>query len=224
MKFLDVPQSGSIAGTTHSHNRAGQYTRNRRSPVQPVGSGRRAAVRAAFAAASTGWADLTNVQREAWTSFADSHPITDSLGQSVILTGHQMYVRVTSTRLNSGLSAGAAVPADLAVPNLSGVTLDFSVAGGVTIDNFTGDSAAVVVVALSRPFSPGRSFNKTFWQPLGTDGYTTVTSAPYTLTTALYAAEFGTPVVGQRIFARITPVSTDGWNGAAAIFSTLAVT
>ena len=39
MKILDVPQSGSLGGQTSSHNRAGQYRRARRSPVQPTGTG-----------------------------------------------------------------------------------------------------------------------------------------------------------------------------------------
>jgi hypothetical protein len=223
MKFLDVPQSGSIAGTTHSHNRAGQYTRNRRSPVQPVGTGRRAIVRANFATASAGWAGLTTVQREAWNSFADSHPITDSLGQAVVLTGHQMYVRVNSTSLNVGMGFQVAPPVDLALPDLSAVTFAFSVATGVSIDAFSGDPDAVVAVGLSRPMSAGRGFNKTFWQPLGTDGYVAADSAPFGLTTAKYAAEFGAPAVGQKVFARLTPISTDAWNGTGAIVSTIVV-
>lgn len=223
MKFLDVPQSGSIAGTTHSHNRAGQYTRNRRSPVQPIGSGRRAAVRAAFASASAGWSGLTNPQREAWNSFADSHPITDSLGQSVVLTGHQMYVRVTSTRANVGIALAVTPPADLDLPDSSDASVAFSIATGISIDDITGDASALVALGLSRPFSAGRSFNKTFWQPPGADGIIALDSLPHAVTTAVYAAEFGAPVAGQRVFFRLSPVSTDGWNGAPVIKSALVV-
>lgn len=221
MKFLDVPQSGSIADRTHSHNRAGQYTRNRRSPVQPVGSGRRATVRAAFGAASAGWSALTNVQREAWNSFADSHPITDSLGQSIILTGHQMYVRVTATMLNVGLTPGTLPPGNLDLPNLSPSTFAFSVATGIEIGGFLGDGPQRIAFAFSRPMSAGRGFNKTFWQPAGAAGYTEGDGDPYVLSTATYAAEFGTPVAGQKVFARLTPVSEDGWNGPPAILSTI---
>lgn len=223
MKFLDVPQSGSIADRTHSHNRAGQYTRNRRSPVQPVGSGRRAAVRAAFAAASAGWAGLTNVQREAWNSFADSHPITDSLGQSIVLTGHQMYVRVECSRSNTGIASDVAPPADLDLNDLSAATVLFGLVGGIEVDAWTGPADGVIAVGLSRPFSPGRSFNKTFWQPPGAAGYVAGSAAPYTLSTAAYAAEFGAPATGQRVFVRLTPHSSDGWNGAPVILSTLVV-
>lgn len=224
MKFLDVPQSGSIAATTHSHNRAGQYTRNRRSPVQPVGSGRRAVVRAAFASASAGWSGLTNVQREAWNSFADSHPITDSLGQSVTLTGHQMYVRVTTSCSNVGLTILTTPPASLALPDLSGASMAYSVAAGATFDDYTGAAGQMIAFAVSRPFSAGRGFNKTFWQPPGPNGYDDATGAPFTISNTVYNTEFGAPVVGQRVFARLTPYSSAGWNGSPVILSTIAVT
>lgn len=223
MKFLDVPNSGSIQANTHSHNRAGQYKRNRRSPVQPVGTGRRATVRAAFGAASTAWAGLTNAQRASWESFAPSHPVTDALGQSIVLTGHQMFVRVYASRLNVGLAAPTLPPADLALPDVSDAVMTFSVATGISI-SFTGAAtSAPIAVAVSRPMSAGRGFNKTFWQPPGTAGYTDAASSPFTLSTAAYAAEFGTPVAGQRVFARVTPYSEDGWNGSAAIVSAIVV-
>ncbi len=223
MKFLDVPQSGSIAGTTHSHNRAGQYTRNRRSPVQPIGSGRRALVRAAFSAASAAWSGLTDVVRAAWDGFAASHPITDSLGQSITLTGHQMYVRVYSTSVNVGLAAPTTPPVDLALPDLSAVTFVPDVSSGMIINLYTGPTDSWIAIAFSRQMSAGRSFNKTFWQPFGTDGYVDATDAPYTLIPGTYAAEFGTPVVGNRIFCRLTPVSSDGWNGTPVITSGIVV-
>lgn len=221
MKFLDVPQSGSIAGTTHSHNRAGQYTRNRRSPVQPIGSGRRAAVRAAFSAASAAWSGLTGAQRAAWEGFAGSHPITDSLGQSVVLTGHQMYVRVYCSAVNVDIGAPTLPPADLSLPDLSSMVVTATVAGGVVLDDYVGSSVQFIAVAYSPQFSAGRSYNKTFWQPPGALGYTEAETTPFTLAAAVYAAEFGTPVAGKRIFVRATPVSAAGWNGTPVITSAI---
>lgn len=219
MKFLDVPQSGSIAGTTHSHNRAGQYTRNRRSPVQPVGSGRRAQVRAALSSASAGWSALTGAQRAAWEGFAGSHPITDSLGQSITLTGHQMFVRVYCSAINVGITAPTVPPADLDLPDTAGATVVLSVASGVTINDFDGPTGSKIAVAVSPQFSAGRSYNKTFWQPAGELGYVDAESAPYELAPSNYAAEFGTMVLGKRIFVRMTPVSSAGWNGSPVILS-----
>lgn len=219
MKFLGPPQSGSIAASTSSHNRAGQYTRNRRSPVQPVGTGRRAAVRAVFAGQSAGWSGLTDAQRASWSSFADSHPITDALGQSIKLTGHQMYVRVNSSAVNVGLAPLTVPPGVLDPGTLSAIVPAFSVATGISIAYSDTQAAAMIAVGLSRPMSAGRGFNKTFWQPPGTDGYTDGASSPFILTTAKYSAQFGAPVIGQRVFFRLTPVSSDGFNGPPVIVS-----
>lgn len=223
MKFLGPPSSGSIAGTTSSHNRAGQYTRNRRAPVQPIGTGRRAFIRASFGLSSGAWSSLTSAQQAAWTSFAASYPITDALGQSITLTGHQMFVRCSTSLINVGQAVPTTPPATNAVPDVSSVTFAFSIATGISFDGFTGTPGDFVALAVSAPMSPGRSFNKTFWQPLGEPGYTDASSAPGLMPTATYAAQFGTPVIGQAVFCKVTPVNVGGFNGTPAIVRTLVV-
>ena len=104
-KILSQPTSGSIAGTTYSHNRAGQYMRSRRKPVQPVGTGRRGVIKAAFGAASTAWSSIAGAVQQQWNSYAAMHPYVDSPRQAIKLTGHQMYVAIntellTAARLN----------------------------------------------------------------------------------------------------------------------------
>ncbi len=223
MKYLGAPQSGSQANTTASHNRAGQYYRNRRMPVQPIGTGRRAFIRAAFGASSTNWATQSAAEQMAWASFAASHPVTDSLGQAIVLTGQQMYVRVMTSLQNVGQGITGVVPVLVTLPDVTPATFAFSVVTGATVDAFTGATADYVAVAFSRPVSPGVGFMKTFWQPLGAVGYSGADVAPYTLITALYAAEFGAPTVGQKIFVKLTPVNQYGWNGTPNILSTLVV-
>ena len=223
MKFLDVPQSGSIGGVVHSHNRAGQYTRNRRAPVQPIGTGRRAQVRAAFSAAASGYAYLTEPERAAWASFGAGHPITDSLGQTVVLTGQQMYVRVSATLANIGQPFSSSPPASASPPDITPITLGVSVATGLSLGYTAGATSQYIAVAVSQPVSPGRMFWKTFWQPPGGNGYVEATSGPWTLTTAIYAAQFGAPMIGHRVFCRVTPVDVGGFNGPPVIVSAIVV-
>ena len=217
VKYLDVPSSGSIADRTHSHNRAGQYTRNRRSPVQPIGTGRRAFIRSSFGAASSGWAALTAPQQEAWISFAADHPVTDALGQSVVLTGLQMYVACGVNRLNLTLALPTAPPTTTETPDVSAVTCSYSVASGATVNDFTGDSEDFITVSFSKPMGSGRRFTKTFWQPLGADGITSADTEPYTIAASVYIAEFGTVVVGQVIFIKVTPINAGGFGGTPNI-------
>lgn len=217
MKILDIPRSGSIAGTTSSHNRAGQYVRNRVSPVQPVGTGRRSAIRSAFSSASSGFSALTAAQQDAWTSYADGHPITDTLGQSIKLTGHQMYVSVNTALLNIGEVMTSTPPADSSTLAIVPGAVSFSIATGGSFAFTAGDGNGFVSFALSRPMSAGRRFNKTFWQA----DYSTDDSTPMSITTAAYAAQFGTPVAGQRIFMKITPINQYGVTGIPSIVSAI---
>lgn len=224
MKYLDVPSSGSIADRTHSHNRAGQYTRNRRSPVQPIGSGRRAFIRGSFGASSAAWASLTSVQQEAWISFAADHPITDALGQSVVLTGHQMFVAVGTNLLNVGSPLPTVPPSTLTLPDVSGATVEASAASGFTFENIIGSAGQFVTWSLSKPMGTGRRFTSTFWQPLGVDGYGDGADSPYNLSKAVYEAEFGTLTVGKAIFVKFTPQSSSGWKGTPVIVRAITVT
>jgi hypothetical protein len=215
MKFVDVPQSGSFAGNTHSHNRAGQYRRNRRAPVQPIGTGRRAFIRSSFGAASTRWGTLTAAQQAAWAAAADSHPYTDRLGQTFKLTGHQMFVAINVQRYNVGATI-------LTVPPTSwdaGVITDPSLtatAGTPTLSvTFSAPTVTTyVLVSFAPPQSSGRNFVNNFWQ----SSVESATGSPVDAL-ASFTAQFGALSVGQRIFCKLTPVSTDGVTGTPTIFS-----
>ena len=210
MKFLGQPSSGSLAGTTYSHNRAGQYTRNRRMPVQPVGTGRRGIIRAAFGAASSAYAALTGTVQAAWAAYAQGKPYTDSLGQSIILTAHQMYVAINTQRINLGLAVSAVIPISDATIAPIFATFTAVHAGAITLTMAAGGVVTdYVLVALSPPQSGGRSFCKRFWQ-IATPLANVVTAQ---ILTSAYTAQFGAVTVGQRIFYRLTPVNQYGVAG-----------
>jgi len=214
MKFLGPPSSGSIAGTTSSHNRAGQYTRNRRAPVQPVGTGRRAFIRAAFGASSSAYAALTASQQAAWASAADSHPITDALGQSIKLTAQQLYVAINTSLLNVSAAAVSAPPASFAVFSMGPFTFTAVSAGAITVTLAgAGAAADFALIAFSPVMSGGRAFNATYWQATHVAGNSIIA---YVATVA-YHAQFGIPPVGTRIFCKATPVNQYGVTGVPVV-------
>lgn len=219
MKFLGPPSSGSIAGTTHSHGRAGQYTRNRRSPVQPVGTGRRAFIRASFGAASVGWSGITDAQRAAWNSYADAYPYVDSLGQSIKLTGHQMYVAIGTQLLNVGSALPTVPPVSnvVAAPVVSVFTVTHLGVITVTLTP-SGGASDFICIAFAKPVSAGVSFQKTFWQQLHVAGNSTGAA---TYGTA-YVAQFGTIPTGSKVFMKLTPVNQYGVAGVPLITSAIA--
>jgi hypothetical protein len=216
MKFLGMPSSGSLAGTTFSHNRGGQYQRNRRAPVQPIGTGRRAFIRAAFGTAAQAWSGLTIAQQAEWTSYALLYPITDALGQSITLTGQQMYVSINTQLINVGLPLATDPPVSNVTDNISPVTIDFGSIATPKLDLAwaAGLTVNYVLIAFSRQLSGGTNFNRTFWQQEA-DGADAGTGS-YLIG---YTAQFGGTVNGQRIFAKVTPVNQYGVTGTPTIVS-----
>ena len=214
MKYLGAPQSGSQANTTASKNRAGQYYRNRRSPVQPVGTGRRAIIRAAFGAASSAYATLTGAEQAAWAAYAATTPYTDKLGQAIILTGHQMFVAISTQLQNCGLPISNTPPASSTVFSQGAVVLSATDDGTILLTLAgAGASADFSLVAFSAPQSGGVSFCKVFNQLdflAGDD----VNPEDYS---AEFVAQFGVPPLNSRIFYSVRPVNQYGVGGVPVI-------
>lgn len=213
-KILDVPTSGSIADRTHSHNRSGQYIRNRRTPTQPVGTGRRAAQRANFGGAASAWASLTFSEQAAWIAYADSHPYTDRLGQSIKITGFNMYVAINSQLLNCGEAQSDVPPIDAAVFDVGAATVTVTALGVVTVTpSGNGSADDFLIVSFSKPQSSGVTFCKTFWQQSVNAGG----SATPLVVSSGYVAQFGLPPAGSRVFFKLTPVNQYGVTGVPLI-------
>jgi len=209
MKILDVPQSGSVAGTTSSRNRFGQYRRTRAVPVNTNTSAQQDA-RNRLTSFSIAWRSLTDPQRDAWASYSLEHPVTDSLGQSQILTGFQQYVGVNSLLANAAFSPVTDPPTgvpsfepDFAVANATAAAL--SILDG----NGPAGAGTAVVMEVSPPLSPGRNFNADF-RVVGVD---TGSLAAAEITAALLTAKFGTLVPGMKFFWRVRAVETTGARG-----------
>lgn len=179
-------------------------------PCQPVGQGRRGVVRAAFGSASTLWSSVAAVTQLSWVSYANSHPYVDALGQSIKLTGHQMFVAINANLMNCGQSPEIEIPTSDAVfaAGFSALTMN---AMGVLSLTPTGLGSAedFLLVAFSEPKSGGVSFCKTFRQLKVLAGNV----AAATVLTTEYAAAFGSVGGGQRIFYRLTPVNSGGVSG-----------
>lgn len=197
MKILDVPQSGSVAGVTSSRNRFGQYRRTRAVPVNP-NSAAQVAVRNSFADTSQAWDALTGSQRLAWTNYAALHPRTDSLGQSITLSGSQAFVGINSLLLLLGLAIVLVPPAEPAFT--PGDITGMAEAGGlIDVEIAAAISANEWLCYCSPPKTQGTSFNGDY-RFLGA---LALAAAPESQDiTALVTAKFGTIQSGRRFFFR----------------------
>ena len=208
MKILDVPQSGSVAGTTSSRNRFGQYRRTRANPVNPASTFQTAA-RARLSTNAAAWRLLTAERRAAWDVLGGNMTRTDSLGQTYTLTGAQAYASVNGNRVAAGDAVVADAPA-LTTPDI--VTL-----GNIVITNAAHTIAYTVtpLPAGERLFifaSKQRSAGRAYEGDLRLITVTAAAAASPADIKAAYLARFGALVIGQRIFYSVARYAT-GFTG-----------
>lgn len=196
MKFLDVPQSGSEAGTTSSRNRFGQYRRTRAIPVNP-NSTPQGNVRARTSTNAAAWRALTSSQRAGWASLGSLITRTDALGQTYTMTGFMAYMSVN----NNNLAAGNAVVSD--APSLA--TPAALITATVTLTNAAFSIAYTTTplatgVRLFAFCGPQRSAGRNFEGDYRLISVSAAAAAsPFVILTA-YTARLGVPVTGNKIF------------------------
>jgi hypothetical protein len=189
----------SINGSTYSHNRGGNYIRNKVTPVNPR-SASQTALRARFAQYAQQWRTLTTAQQQAWLAAVQNYKQTNVFGDLKTLTGLQLFLQVNSNLLASG---GAAITSPAAAKGVSIVN-----ATGLTYTSGTPSLSLAYsanIPALTRvkifatpPLSPGISFVKSQFRLISTLAPAAVSPANIL---AAYTAKFGAVgAVGTKIF------------------------
>ena len=199
MKLLDVPQSGSLAGTTSSRNRYGQYRRTRATPVNPNTSAQ-ASARARLSTNAAAWRALTDLQRAGWESLGTEMGRTDSLGQSYTLNGFGAYCSVNANNLAGGNAAVSAAPA-LVTPSAP-LTVVITLTAAAFSLAYTPTPLAAgnrLFVFASPQRSPGRSFENDYRLIQVTAA---AAASPADIFTA-YTVRLGIPIVGNRVFLQM---------------------
>lgn len=204
--------SGSVGGLTFSHNRGGMYTRARSIPTNP-GTTFQEAVRAIVSQLSVAWFQaLTEAQREAWENYATVTPIVSKVGDPLTLSGHQMYIRSNTPRVQAGftrLDAGPAVQGipDFTAPSFAGdATADEIDVTFTDTDAWANEDAAAMVVYASRPQKATINYFKGPYRLAGTiDG--NATTAP--TSPAAISLPFAVNA-GDRLFALVRITRADG--------------
>lgn len=216
MKFksnLLAQASGSLGGTTFSHNASGMYTRNRSIPTNP-NTVYQQAVRGNMALLSTAWVQtLTAAQRQSWIDFAAAVPYINSLGDPVFLNGVAMYNACNGARLRGGLSRVDDGPTVYSLAELTNPTVaSVSASGGTasivftTSDAWNQEDGGALFVYASRPQNASVNFFKGPYryagQVTGSTSSPPTSPASITLPFAVAAA--------NRVFFRFIAVRADG--------------
>lgn len=159
---LVTSASGSIGGTTASHNRGGMYLRARAIPVNPD-TNRQRTVREAMATLADRWNGiLTPAQRAGWANYAEGVLLPGPLGDPRNIGAIGMYQRSNIPRIQAGLPPVDDAPSNLTLApmvSLAGttvtggsanITLVFNTPAGWS--NVTGNA---LLIYTSRPYNPG---------------------------------------------------------------------
>jgi len=102
--------SGALGNDVFSHGRAGYYVRKRVIPTKTVNIYTLKA-RNILTVCSRSWGALSAAQQQAWSTWAQSHPVTDRLGQKQVLFGAQAYTELNARLLSTGDTAILVPPA-----------------------------------------------------------------------------------------------------------------
>lgn len=200
---------GKIAATVFSRNRGGAVIRNRIKPInrRSVGQSTRRQVLGSLASA---WRGLTQTDRDSWNGAAPNYPIQDTLGQTIFLSGEQLYIRFNANLILIGETAIDTAPAPFAfaIFTVSLAVEDPTVAAAFDV-TFTptpltaGNTLAVFATPSLSPGvdAPNASRFRFIGQIDPTD------TSPADLVTE-YVAEFGNPIAGQKVFVELRPIAT----------------
>jgi len=208
-----VQMSGSIAGTTHARNRFGNYARARTKPVNPKSS-RQCAARITVMYLAEQWRELpmTDDMRGAWETYAASVDWLNKLGETVKLTGFNMFVRGNAALASVGGTLVTDGPTDLGLPpGDPTLAADGSAATGlvsITFDDgfsWVGEDGAYLSIEMGVPQNPTRNFFGGPWRNAGSIAGDAVTppTSPATVT-----APF-TLIEGQKVWCRAKIIRAD---------------
>lgn len=166
--------SGSLGGSTFSHNANGPYVRLKGNPVNPS-SPLQQQVRNQFTAAATSWATLTDVQRASWVAFANAIVFKDPLGQDYKLNTYQHYVRSYLAMIDAGLTPVQTGPSVLTLPeadpSFSVVASEGTQLLSVTFDNtlaWANEDGGGMRIGHSLPVGGSRNFMSQHYRNTGT--------------------------------------------------------
>lgn len=217
--------SGSVASLTFSHNRGGQYIRQRSVPVNP-NTVFQQLIRGYFAQLASRWVDsLTAPQRDSWETYAQAVPLPDSLGEPRVLNGMSMYQRCNTPRLQVGLARSDDAPTIYNLGTFTGLDTDTVSAAADTVDTTfdTGDAwvdldGAGMLVYCSRPQNQTINYFKGPYRLAGVVlGNSTIPpTSPDTLSLPFVVA------ADHKVFVKKTVSHADGRYTAPFRFSVIA--
>lgn len=194
--------SGAEGNVVYSHNRYGAYIRARVIPTKRQTQWTNLA-RGILGAASKAFGGLTEVNRQAWETWAASNPITDRLGQKQVMDPHAAYVTINSRILRCGGTMVSAPPI-VAPPSLpAGLAVTMDTGAGAMAVTWTGgalSASEVLWLEAATTCNPGVRYFGNLMKLITVSAVSQ--SSPYDYQSDL-EGRFGAVATGQGILMRV---------------------
>jgi hypothetical protein len=199
-----VAMSGKAGGTINSNNRGGKYAKNwarpvNRNTIYQIGA-RNTQTRFAQL-----WRTLTAAQRAAWIAAAPTFPYVNRVGDTVFLSGFNLYCKLNINLALVGVTPLTTPPAAGGVTTV--LTLTATEIAGVTTLTFTPTpipAGTNFLVWATPGLSAGVNYVKNQYRLIGF--FAAAVTSPQVITT-IYNARFGAPVIGSKIFYGLQPIN-----------------
>ena len=117
---------GTVGGNVFASNKGGNYVRRYKKPTN-ANTAAQQNVRSLFGANSGEWRQLTENQRNSWTTGAPNFPYVDSLGETRIYSGQQLFNSLNNNLKQAGLNTLLVCPTPQSFTNISILTVSASV-------------------------------------------------------------------------------------------------
>lgn len=208
---------GSAGGITIARNRFGSYVRSRTKPVNPK-SPRQVAAHIIMMYLAEQWREspMTDAIRLAWQVYADSMNWGNKLGESVTLTGFNVFVQCNAAILALGGTLVTAGPAALGLPpgdpafvvnppSAAGQNVDVAFDDGF---DWCKEDDGYLSMYMGQPQSPSHNFFGGPWRRwISIDGDTAV---PITSPQVGQTGMPWTVTLGQKIWYEARVIRADG--------------
>jgi len=196
---------GSIQGTTFQRNAYGYTVKGKPNMVRPNSFDQNDA-KARFSASNQAWRTLTDTDRSAWNTYANTYPIPSRLNPDAYLSGLAAFVRYhgVKSQYDPTILADPAGAQGVAVIN----SLDLYISMGglfIDVDATLTEGPWVALVYISRPLKPTQSFRRSVIRFLTAAAGAILPTIPLTIQ---YNAKFGSlPATGDYVGVQVVLIN-----------------
>ncbi len=215
-----VDMAGKVNGTVMSRNKGGSYARVWVKPTNPR-SIHQVFQRDQLATLSAGFRGLGQPAISQWNASSVNFPVKNRLGETIHLSGIDLYVALNVNLISIGLPIISVPPVPQDTLGFNTLTMT-SVLGVVKLV-FTPTPSPTTsnsLIFATPGLSAGISFVKSQYRLIGFMPHTS--ASPFDITT-MYTTRFGAPIVGTQVFANLRPVNIVSGQQQLGIFAKIII-